>query len=494
MATQGQSDGRHRDSLDCGTINPIGSAEPEELVCVVRRNSGTSGYGIYSLKEEVKDQGKRFQLVTHEASDLPQYILEDFLVGDVPEYLCSSATRKVHVVVSTGSGTGTALSFYQSALEPLLKVLGFSSVESTQDIANDSASDKRLYTLTITEDAHSIRKFAGGLTESDQSPDGSKLQHTVVLLSGDGGIIEILNGKVPADEADVPKPSLPLIAMMPLGTGNALFHSLHRPLYAPSGSAGPSPLVLGLRTLLKGQQAPLPSFRVDFSSGSRSIAYSSPDDKHTEASGIEETTDSISRLYGVIVASYGFHSQLVWESDTPDYRKHGDKRFGIIAAELLKESHAYAATVELGSFDGSALRRIDRNKHAYILATMVSNLEKTFTISPASRPLDGRLRLIHFGAVGSEKTLDIMKGAYDDGKHVGMQWTTTDGKSEEVGYEDTNQVRVTTLEQDSRWRKVCIDGIIVEIPQGGSMTVRTEKSPHLQVLVHRTLSLDKTRL
>jgi hypothetical protein len=68
-----------------------------------------------------------------------------------------------------------------------------------------------------------------------------------------------------------------------------------------------------------------------------------------------------------------------------------------------------------------------------------------------------------------------------------MEWNTDDGKTEQVGYNEIKQVKITTFEEDPRWRKVCIDGTIVEIPKGGSMTVSTEEKPHLQVLVDRPL-------
>jgi diacylglycerol kinase family enzyme len=468
------------------------SIKTEEVISIVKRTGDSSDYDLICLKEETNDQVKSFQLSSHQASDLPASLRDEFLFHEVPDYLRSGPGRIVHVVVSTGSGTGLALNFYKSALQPLLARLGFTSVGESSDTTNEAAvaSAGNSYTLTITQDAQSIRRFAKSLNDSTKLPDVSGIDHTVILLSGDGGTIEMLNGKAAINEAAVSNSSLPLVAMLPLGTGNALFHSLHKPIYASHTSPEPSPLVLGLRTLLKGQQAPLPAFHVGFSSGSRSISYTDPKDKTAAGSNneIEELTDSISFLYGAIVASYGFHSQLVWESDTPEYRKHGDKRFGMVAGELLKGSHAYNATVEVIPTDGSSPRKIERQQHAYVLATMVSNLEKTFTISPASRPLEGKLRLVHFGAVGGDKTMEIMTQAYNDGNHVGMEWTADDGKTEQVGYDEIKQVKVKTWEEDPRWRKVCIDGTIVEIPQGGSMTVTTEETPHLQVLVDRSLS------
>lgn len=223
----------------------------------------------------------------------------------------------------------------------------------------------------------------------------------------------------------------------------------------------------------------------------------------------------------------------------------------MVARQLLEESHAYDAVVEIVTTtdtepghdddtddddEGGApvvanpeqqskpmaatttttttkTRKIARDRHAYILATLVSNLEKTFTISPASRPLDGRLRLVHFGDVGGPRTMDVMMRVYDGGKHVGMRFDEKEkenenenedeegvkrkveggGEEEEehvVGYEEVAEVRVTTREPDARWRKVCIDGTIVELPLGGTMTVTVEgkgEAAHLQILVDRSV-------
>jgi diacylglycerol kinase family enzyme len=243
----------------------------------------------------------------------------------------------------------------------------------------------------------------------------------------------------------------PAICQIPLGTGNALFHSLHR------SSPIPSLYVQALRTLLNGHPKPLPSFEASFSSGARLLT--------NEGQTATPLTDD--KLYGAVVASYGLHSTLVADSDTTEYRKHGDKRFGLVANDLLfPESsvpHAYRAEVTLLK-DGKH-RSMGDKKHGYILASLVSNLEKTFTISPQTKPLDGVLRVVNFGALGGNETMDIMKAAYQDGKHVDM-----DG----VGYEAVEGFDVNFLEPgDSwKWRRCCIDGLIVGIEEGGWMKVR----------------------
>ena len=69
--------------------------------------------------------------------------------------------------------------------------------------------------------------------------------------------------------------------------------------------------------------------------------------------------------------------------------------------------------------------------------------------------------------------------AYDGGKHVGLKWE--DG--EEIGYEEITGLKVHVQEENERWRKVCIDGTIVDIPHGGTMNVTPQKEGRLRVLV-----------
>ena len=74
--------------------------------------------------------------------------------------------------------------------------------------------------------------------------------------------------------------------------------------------------------------------------------------------------------------------------------------------------------------------------------------------------------------------MSVMGAAYDDGRHVKMPG---------VGYGEVARVTVTISEEDPRWRKVCIDGTIVEIPIHGSMSVAVDGKTRLRVLVDRSL-------
>lgn len=431
------------------------SIKTEEIVLVAGCSAGP--HLILVLTQGEGGAAQPFQLSSFLAQGLRHDLLDRFLLKRLPEYLSAGPGSPLDVIISSKSGTGQSQKFYDAVLQPILRALGLRA--DAASAATVAGTGQNKYRVTVTKDAESVKEFSRDRWGRDgRSVSQAGTGGTIILLSGDGGVVDLLNGITQPIEPSL----LPIVAAIPLGTGNALFHSLHKPHYTVSGLSGlsaPSHLVLALQALLKGKASLLPTFEALFSPGSHLV------EEKKETTGAPEP---VSQLTGAIVASYGFHSQLVWESDTPAYREHGDKRFGMVAQELLKEGHSYQASVETSS---SALGAPRLN---YILATMVSNLEKTFTISPESRPLDGQLRLVHFGDVGGQKTMEIMMAAYNNGAHIGI---------DVVGYEAVDYVKVTTHEEDARWRKVCIDGTIVEIPRGGTMTVKKSPEARLRVLV-----------
>ncbi|RSL63756.1 hypothetical protein CEP54_005082 [Fusarium duplospermum] len=416
------------------------------------------------LKQDLENKVYPFQLSVLRTTQIPSELL-DLMVTGLPQHLQHGVTSKsgitnhVDIIVSTKSGTGLALTTWQDVLQPLWDLVARHK-ERTDGLTVDSS--KSHYRVIVTESPETVREFSRQLWV----PDGGRSSgRTVVLLTGDGGVVDLLNGSDGDEPPEVP----PAIALLPLGTGNALFHSTHKPLYS---DPGPTPLVHGLRTLFRGVAHDLPVFRASFSPGSRIVTFADKSAKSpstaVDPAQLQKQETSVSHLQGAIVASYGFHASIVYESDTPEHRVHGDKRFGMVAQELLRESHAYAAEVSIRRRGSTAFEVIPRDKHAYVLTALVSNLERKFTISPATRPLDSRLRLVHFGPIGGERTMNVMLKAYEEGSHVGMKWD--DG--ERVGYDEVDEVKITTLEDDERWRKVCIDGTIVEIPKGGHMSVK----------------------
>ncbi|KAI5782738.1 ATP-NAD kinase-like domain-containing protein [Geopyxis carbonaria] len=331
----------------------------------------------------------------------PAALLSRYLFTELPSHL-SPDSADTTIIVSTASGRGSAGTFYTAVLEPLLRLLA------------QSLSPSVVHTTSASSIADTIAPLAA-----------KEKQQTILLLSGDTGINDALNAL-----PDTPGPTLAL-ALFPLGTGNALAHSLHT-------SRGTS----ALAALLFGAPHLLPTFTARFSPGAVWTATRTP---------VAATT-------GAVVVSWGFHASLV--ADAEALRDtHGVERFSISARDNLSPPHAYTGTLSiLPPGEDAAWRPIPRAEHFYTLATMCSNLEEAFRISPASRVGERVVRVVHFAPMESEDVGTVMGGAYQGGTHV---------DDERVGYEVARGVRIEVSEKEERWRRICVDGGTVVLEQDG---------------------------
>lgn len=160
----------------------------------------------------------------------------------------------------------------------------------------------------------------------------------------------------------------------------------------------------------------------------------------------------------------------------------------MIAKELLGDPdgpHAYKCRVTANfppgsSGDSKNILTDGTREFGYILCTLISNLEETFTISPESKPIDGKLRAVCFGNLSGETVQKIMTGAYQGGQHV---------KDQRVTYESIDGLKIDLDEEgpEWKWRRVCIDGQIVAIEEGGWMNITNGGvgSELLEILVPR---------
>ncbi|KAF2199863.1 hypothetical protein GQ43DRAFT_100554 [Delitschia confertaspora ATCC 74209] len=354
--------------------------------------------------------------------------------------------HNIHVIVSTKSGTETAGKFYSQALEPVLKALFHKRDFSTN--------------VHYTESANTIKELTTEVLWP-KANNGEKL--LVILLSGDGGVIDMVNAmlsKQPSVAYRAPK-----VAIFPMGTGNALAHSIGTTKDNTSG----------LSILARGKPLPLPIFKAIFSPGARMLV-----DEARREEELPKDSTGTPNLHGAVVCSWGMHATLVADSDTAEYRKFGVERFKMAAKEALypadgSSPHPYKARVSVIRKGETEWQSIPRDEHMYVLATLVSNLEKTFVISPASQPLDGNLRLVHFGPTSGDEAMRIMGLAYQGGKHI---------DEPAVGYENIERLRIqfNDLEDDGRWRRICIDGTIVRLEKDGWVEVAVEKRHVLDVL------------
>ena len=355
----------------------------------------------------------------------------------------------VHVIISTGSGTGDAETYFEHVVENYFRITAFES-------------DR--YTLHTTDSEN----FITDLTKRIFLPRANEgIHQTILLLTGDGGIVDLINDLLSAHLSSTY--TKPVVGLFALGTGNALANSTGL-------NEGHS---RGLAPFLFGAPRNLPTFTVRFSSGSDSLV-----DEGRKAVPLDYTDDDVGIVYGAVVCSWALHASLVADSDTTEYRKYGSERFQIVAKELLSpsdgsESHRYRGKITLLKIDadGKETRHIlEKREHMYVLATLVSNLERTFTISPHSKPLDGQLRLLHFGVMSSEEVMRILGLAFSGGGHV---------EEENVRYEDIEGLRIDFEEEDARWRRVCVDGKIVRVGERGWVEVRREKRVVVDVVARQ---------
>ena len=396
---------------------------------------------------------KRYGLASQKhIESLPESCLKKFFVPRLPKHLSVPPTdgnRNIHVVISVKSGTCEAGTFFNQVIEKGLHALG---VSEDQFEVHETSSEESVRNLAF--DILAPRANAG-------------YSQTVLLLSGDGGIVDIVNVlfQCPRNLRYVK----PTIGLFPLGTGNALANSTGL-------NDGRS---RGFRTFLRGSPHELPTFAVTFSPGS---VYLAGEGQMELALNTEGSPYGV--LHGAVVCSWALHASLVADSDTTEYRRYGAQRFQMAAKELLQPAdgsrpHVYKGRITLFRRDvnGQAYTaQLDRTDHTYILVTLVSNLEEKLKISPDSKPLDGQLRLVHFGKMPSDEVMRVLGSAFAGGKHV---------HEPGVGYDAIEGMRIDFEESDSRWRRVCVDGKIIRVGERGWLEIRRDTREVVNLVVDR---------
>ncbi|KAI5795308.1 hypothetical protein DFH27DRAFT_626590 [Peziza echinospora] len=352
-----------------------------------------------------------------------------------PQWL-SPETSEISVILSTSSGVaGGSEEVYSKTVKPLFEN-HLNLIEGTG------------YTLVKTTTATTIHEYISGLSSPNTNTKAHN--HTILLLSGDTSLFELINS-FPTTTTSSPKITL---LPLPTGTGNAFATSTY-------------PTTHPLTSLLLGTPTPLPLISVTFPPTTSLKSTSLP-------------TPPSNTLYASVVLSWAFHAALVADSDTQFYRTTypDTTRFFIAAqANLLPTPHLYKGKISTLNNDGSSWTEIKTpstpgtpDGYWYFLATLISNLESTFPISPLTTPSTGK---------GAEEgpLMDVMNAVYDNGRHITLP---------AVGYErdGVDGLRIELLEEDyipetedsphdrNRWRRICIDGAILEVEKGGWVEVR----------------------
>lgn len=405
------------------------------------RNGVPEQHSILLLSTKTENPSRtEFTFESFQLSDVPRPILDKSGISLPPSHLFiprgPGDVPNLHVVISPRSGRGEAQHFFDVVIRKAFKAVGL---------------EEQAYQTHVTESERSITDLAH-IVFLPHANDG--IAQTILLLSGDGGIVDIVN--VLLSSLQSPRYRKPVIGLVVMGTGNALANSTGLNRGATRG----------LSNFLQGTPRSLPTFTANFSPGSEFLFN---EGRSSEILPLSDAGSAI--VYGAVVCSWALHASLVADSDTTEYRKHGTNRFQMAAKELLapsdgSEPHMYKGKITLITKDQDGREThhvLERREHMYILATLVSNLEENLTISPGSKPLDGQLRLVHFGVVSSAEVMRILSLAFQGGSHV---------EDAAVGYENIDGLRIDFDEKDSRWRRVCVDGKIVRVNEGGWVEVR----------------------
>ncbi|KAF1935239.1 hypothetical protein EJ02DRAFT_448742 [Clathrospora elynae] len=401
--------------------------------------------------------------VNKDPTKAPRLINVDKYALDPPGPDRTAEQRETHIILSLGSGHVQAASFFQDVVSPILTVLY--GPEGMRKMRID-----RTRSATSILDFTNERIFpeANGTSNIDLTVDQFGLKEhaakplRIILLSGDGGIVDLVNGLSSKPTRDVYV--APQVVLLPLGTANALYHSIN---------VG-KPNTWGLSALSSPTSTPLPIFTATFSPGARLLV-----DEARKEEQLSKDAQGNGVLHGAVVCSWAMHASLVADSDTTAFRKYGVERFKMAAKEALYPSdnsppHAYKGCISVLKDD--EWRLIEEDVHTYVLATLVSHLEQPFCISPASKPLDGSMHLVHFGPRGGDEVMRIMGLAYQGGLHV---------EEGDIRYEDIDGLRIEFRgkEEEGRWRRICVDGKIVRVETDGWVEVRKERRRVVDIIV-----------
>jgi hypothetical protein len=107
-------------------------------------------------------------------SQLPRF-LEKYFLSHLPPHL-RLPPEDIHIIISTKSGAEQAAAVFDNVLKPVLSIVGL---------------DKTSYQVLKTESSDTVKEFAGGWLR-ERANQG--VAQTVLLLSGDGGVVDIVNG------------------------------------------------------------------------------------------------------------------------------------------------------------------------------------------------------------------------------------------------------------------------------------------------------------
>ncbi len=149
-----------------------------DIICITKSSTPSDGYMILIFVPESTSNPEATVRHTY-TEKVPDLLLEKYAKCRKPPMLLKLGEYSWnYILISTKSGTGKALTCFENILKPLLSAVGI---------------PEHYYTIIKTESHETVKQFAGGILK-ERAREG--VQQTVVLLSGDGGVVDIINGLV----------------------------------------------------------------------------------------------------------------------------------------------------------------------------------------------------------------------------------------------------------------------------------------------------------
>ncbi|KAH8983672.1 hypothetical protein EDB86DRAFT_2965601 [Lactarius hatsudake] len=290
---------------------------------------------------------------------------------------------------------------------------------------------------------------------------------TLILVSGDGTLHEIVNALHDArTEKDGPFPSLRIV-LVPGGTANAL----HSTFFPPSSAPDAEPTQLAsLLAFLSGA----PPRLVPLTLALTTIVPEGP------------------RVVSVVVTSTSLHAAILHDSEALRASVPGIERFKIAAAQ--NATTWYRARARLlapvqryddpsGAFVPLAEEQELLGPFAYFLSTVnVDRLEQHFRIAPLQRSLPPphgtqTMDVLVTAEAERERFKDriwgAIGGAYQDGAHVHARYANPDGKKDGpavIEYFRVGGWEWIPEEDDEKAHLLCADGTIFHAQKGGKIS------------------------
>ncbi|CCH43821.1 putative lipid kinase [Wickerhamomyces ciferrii] len=373
------------------------SDEREEYpLFTIQKENETFHYFLSYQKTEVSNIN--FQLVNKPNGEESSSTIIN--KDNLPEHFKNGID--IVVIDSVNSGIGRKnRDIYQSVIKPIF----------------DQLDIQHTYLKTTSSD--SITDFAKTL-------DLTK-EHTILLISGDTSIIELINGLPKEQGPD--KHDLNLI-LIPLGTGNALV-----------SSAGVFSEVDAIKNIFSHDKSSFPLYEAQF-----------PQDSYAPYLN----NRPIDKVIFSIVISWGCHAQMVYRAEAPELRPLGVERFKIAAAEMFKGKLDYNCDIVI--LEGGQEKRFTESTiHKYSSILAVPRLEKNYNVSPDSQLKKSELHVLEFGDIPLPEFIGLLHEPYKGRAHVDHEKTIYEA------VQPGREIILRLNEEDEERSVICADGISVKV-------------------------------